>query len=91
MTITVYATFDGSVFKPEEQLDLTPNQRYLVRVERPKKSGKKQKGHVLQRIVSRATDLGIFQIWLNNMIVICMELQKSRSFWPAKVSSHAAC
>ncbi len=59
MTTTVYAIFDGRVFKPEERLDLTPNQRYLIRVEQAQKSRKKQKNHVLQRILTRATDLGI--------------------------------
>nr|VFJ98860.1 MAG: hypothetical protein BECKLFY1418A_GA0070994_108914 [Candidatus Kentron sp. LFY] len=33
MAQTLYATYDGHVFIPEEKIDLLPNQRYSIRVE----------------------------------------------------------
>ena len=52
----LYATYDGHVFMPENNIDLLPNQRYLISVEiRPKKKARK----ILQRLSARAKDLGI--------------------------------
>jgi len=59
MTTDIYAVYDGNVFKPEEPLKLKPNQRYRIRIELEKKSNKKRTWRVLQRISSRAQDLGI--------------------------------
>ena len=33
MINTIYASYDGNVFIPEEDIDLVPNQRYLNQVE----------------------------------------------------------
>ena len=33
MTKSLYATFDGHVFTPEEDIDLLPNKRYLISIE----------------------------------------------------------
>ena len=33
MAVTVHATFDGQVFRPEESLSLEPNKRYRLTVE----------------------------------------------------------
>ncbi len=59
MTKTLYATFDGLVLKPEEDVDLKPNHRYLIRVESPPQKKIKRKKKILQQIAARAQDLGI--------------------------------
>ena len=33
MTRTLHATFDGKVFRPEEDLSLTPNTRVIITIE----------------------------------------------------------
>lgn len=59
MTKSLYATFDGHVFTPEEDVDLLPNQRYLISIETQPNKKLSKKGKVLQRIAARAKDLGI--------------------------------
>ncbi len=55
MIKTLFATYDGQVFTPEEHIDLLANQRYLIRIElKPK-----QKKKLLQRISARAKNLGV--------------------------------
>jgi hypothetical protein len=50
---TLFATYDGQVFTPEENLNLRPNERYLIQIElNPKQN-------VFQKISARAKDLGI--------------------------------
>ena len=57
MTKSFYAIFDGVVFTPEENIELTPNKRYLIKIDdKPKQKSIK---NVLQRISERAIDLGI--------------------------------
>lgn len=53
MLKTLFATYDGQVFTPEENLNLRPNERYLIQIElNPKQN-------VFQKISARAKDLGI--------------------------------
>ncbi|OHB87671.1 MAG: hypothetical protein A3D13_02285 [Planctomycetes bacterium RIFCSPHIGHO2_02_FULL_40_12] len=59
MTKSLYATFDGHVFTPEENINLLPNRRYLISIETPPSQKPGQEGKVLQRIAARAKDLGI--------------------------------
>lgn len=60
MTKTLYAVFDGKALLPEETIkDLVPNQKYLIQIIFQEKPLKKKKNRVLQRILARATDLGI--------------------------------
>ena len=59
MTQTLYATFDGHVFKPESSIDLIPNERYLIRIEAQPKQKPKGRKKILQRISARAKDLGV--------------------------------
>jgi len=59
MTTTLYATYDGHVFTPEDSLDLEHNQRYLIRIESQSKPNVKSKTTILQRMNIRAKDLGI--------------------------------
>ena len=56
---THYATYDGNVFIPEGNVDLLPNQRYILRVETQVKSEPPQKPKLLQKLAMRATDMGI--------------------------------
>ena len=59
MTKFIYATFDEHIFTPEEDVDLLPNQRYLISIETQPNQKLSKKGKVLQRIAARAKDLGI--------------------------------
>lgn len=59
MPLTLYAIFDGHVHTPEESIDLTPNERYLIRIEALPKQKPKRKKKILQRISARAKDLGV--------------------------------
>lgn len=59
MVQTIYATYDGHVFMPEGKVDLLPNQRYLIRVEKKPTQKPKPKKKILQRLSARAMDLGI--------------------------------
>ena len=53
MLKTLFATYDGQVFTPEENLHLLPNERYLIQIElNPKQN-------IFQKISARAKDLGI--------------------------------
>jgi hypothetical protein len=46
-TKTLHAVFDGKVLEPEESLDLEPNVRYLVTIERKEAIGKQNLWDVL--------------------------------------------
>lgn len=60
MTKTLYAVFDGKALFPEEAVDdLVPYQRYLIQIIFQEKPLKKKTNRVLQRILARATDLGV--------------------------------
>lgn len=59
MTKTIYASFDGEVFIPDEDIELKPNKRYLIQIILEPKSRRKNKTRVLQRISARARDLGV--------------------------------
>jgi len=60
MTKTLHAIFDGKALLPEETVDdLVPYQRYLIQIIFQEKALKKKRKRVLQRILARATDLGI--------------------------------
>lgn len=61
MAKSVRAVFDGEVLRPEEPVDLKPNVRYLVTIEREderKKSGEAGP-YPLTEIGRLATDMGI--------------------------------
>ncbi len=55
MLKTLLATYDGHVFTPEENINLQPNERYLIQI----KLNPKQKKNIFQKISARAKDLGI--------------------------------
>ncbi len=59
MTQTLYATYDGRVLMPEGEVDLSPNQRYLIRIEIEPKQKPGRKKNILKRLSARAMDLGI--------------------------------
>ncbi len=40
-TKTIHAIFDGKVLRPEESVDLEPNVRYLVTIERKEEQSQK--------------------------------------------------
>ena len=61
MPKSVRAVFDGEVLRPEEPVDLKPNARYVVTIER-EEEGKEtgEKGvYPLTEILRLATDMGI--------------------------------
>ena len=61
MNKSVRAVFDGEVLRPEEPVDLKPNARYVVTIEREEE--RKEKGeestYPLTEIGRYATDMGI--------------------------------
>jgi len=61
MTKTLRAVFDGEVFRPEEPVDLKPNTRYVVTIER--EEGGVETGEAgdypLTQIGKLATDMGV--------------------------------
>jgi predicted DNA-binding antitoxin AbrB/MazE fold protein len=61
MAKSVRAVFDGQVLRPEEPVDLKPNVRYVVIIEREEE--RKEKGeegtYPLTEIGRLATDMGI--------------------------------
>lgn len=59
MTQTLYATYDGRVLMPEGEVDLSPNQRYLIRIETEPKQKPGRKKNILKKLSARAMDLGI--------------------------------
>ncbi|VFM95086.1 MAG: hypothetical protein BECKG1743D_GA0114223_101526 [Candidatus Kentron sp. G] len=59
MAQTLYATYDGHVFTPENDVDLLPNQRYSIRIEREPEQKPEPKKRILQRLSDRAMDFGI--------------------------------
>ncbi|MCB2264127.1 MAG: hypothetical protein LGR52_14500 [Candidatus Thiosymbion ectosymbiont of Robbea hypermnestra] len=59
MAQTLYATYDGHVFMPEEKVDLLPNQQYLIRIETKPEQKSEPRKKILQRLSERAMDLGI--------------------------------
>jgi len=48
-TKTLHAVFDGEVLRPEAAVDLEPNARYLVTIERKEESGEQSLWDVLSR------------------------------------------
>jgi len=61
MTKTVRAVFDGEILRPEGPVDLEPNVRYLVTIER--QEGGEEAGqegtYPLTEILRLATDMGV--------------------------------
>lgn len=49
MTKTLHAVFDGKVLRPEGAVDLEPNVRYLVSIEREEAIGKQSLWDVLSK------------------------------------------
>ncbi len=56
MTQTLYATYDGRVLMPEGEVDLSPNQRYLIHIETEPKQKPGRKKNILKKLSARATD-----------------------------------
>jgi predicted DNA-binding antitoxin AbrB/MazE fold protein len=61
MTKTLRAVFDGAVLRPEEPVDLQPNQRYLVTIEREDHTVEmgEAEDYPLTQIGRLATDMGV--------------------------------
>ena len=60
MAKTLRATFDGEVLRPEGPVDLKPNTRYLVTIERQEEEERgEQGGYPLTEILRLATDMGV--------------------------------
>ena len=61
MTKTLRAVFDGAVLRPEEPVDLKPNKRYLVTIEREEDAGEtgEAEDYPLTQIGRLATDMGV--------------------------------
>lgn len=61
MTKTLRAVFDGKVLRPEEPVDLTPDTRYVVTVEREeeREERKVEEAYPLTHILELATDMGV--------------------------------
>lgn len=61
MAKIIYLTFDGQVFRPDGPLDLPPNTRYLVTVERqePGLAADEDDPYPLSEILRLATDMGV--------------------------------
>lgn len=59
MAKTLRATFDGEVLRPEGPVDLKPNTRYLVTIERQEEEKRGEQGYPLTEILRLATDMGV--------------------------------
>ena len=60
MTKTLRAIFDGDVLRPEEPVDLQPNTRYVVTIEREEQDRTSdQPDYPLTQLRRLATDMGI--------------------------------
>jgi len=60
---TVRVTFDGEVLRPEGPVDLKPNTRYLVTIERQEEEERgEQGGYPLTEILRLATDMGVTEL-----------------------------
>jgi len=51
MPKSLHVTFDGKVFRPEEPVDLEPNTRYIVTIEREETSGEQNVWDVLNNLI----------------------------------------
>jgi hypothetical protein len=61
MTKSLRALFDGKVLRPEGPVDLEPNRRYLVTIERQIEGEKTSEecAYPLTQILELATDMGV--------------------------------
>jgi hypothetical protein len=61
MTKTLRAIFDGEVLRPEEPVDLKPNARYVVTIEREEVGAEagETDDYPLTKIGRLATDMGV--------------------------------
>ena len=61
MVKTLRAIFDGEVLRPEGPVDLTPNTRYLVTIERQEEGEKtgEEGTYPLTEILRLATNMGV--------------------------------
>jgi predicted DNA-binding antitoxin AbrB/MazE fold protein len=61
MTKTLRAVFDGAVLRPEEPVDLKPNTRYVVTIEREEDGVETDRvgDYPLTQIGRLATDMGV--------------------------------
>ncbi len=49
ITKTIHAIFDGSVLRPEESVDLEPNARYLITIERKEETDQQSLWDILSK------------------------------------------
>ena len=54
MQTTIHATFDGKVFKPEENVSFPPHTRFILKIEPTS-----EEEHPLTKILQLAVDMGI--------------------------------
>jgi hypothetical protein len=61
MSTIFHATFDGKVLRPEEDVKLKPNTRYVVIIEDEEKAAEVhgEEEYPLTAILSMATDMGV--------------------------------
>jgi hypothetical protein len=60
VTKTLRAIFDGEVLRPEEPVDLQPNTRYVVTIERAEQDNtSNQPDYPLTQLRRLATDMGV--------------------------------
>ncbi|MBI2877025.1 MAG: antitoxin family protein [Candidatus Tectomicrobia bacterium] len=61
MTKTLRAVFDGAVLRPDEPVDLKPNTRYVVTIEREEEGEEsgEEGAYPLTEILELATDMGV--------------------------------
>lgn len=61
MAKTLRAVFDGEVLRPEEPVDLKPNTRYVVTIEREEEGEEtgEEGAYPLTEILGLATDMGV--------------------------------
>ena len=61
MVKTLRVVFDGQALRPEEPVDLKPNARYMVTIDREEEGPKidKEEPYPLTEILKLATDMGV--------------------------------
>lgn len=59
MKQSVEVVFDGEVLRPQQSLDLQPNQRYRITIEEVSGQEERRAPRAIDRILARARDLGV--------------------------------
>jgi hypothetical protein len=66
MSITIRATFDGTVLRPEQPVDLERDATYVVTIENPPTSRQQPRVNALTAIREMATDMGVDDLSINH-------------------------